>query len=262
MNKRPARVLITRTRQQASELAARLEALGVETILVPTIELAEPQSWCALDAALACLRSYDWMLFTSANAVDFFVRRRLQLGLATEPRRIAVIGPATAKAVAANGLEADMLPVLVPSRYVAEALAEALIGEGPQAGVRYLLVRAEEARDVLPEMLEAAGAEVTIAAAYANRRPSDAVPSLRRLFDQNALAPDVITFTSSSTALNLIALLDSAGLRIPESVALGSIGPVTSASLRALGYEPTFETAEATVTALAEATAKYLRERG
>lgn len=255
MNKRRARVLITRTRQQASELAARLEALGAETILVPTIELAEPRSWCALDAALACLRSYDWLLFTSANAVEFFVRRRKQLGLATEPKRIAVVGPATAKAVAASGLAADVSPVLVPPRYVAESLAESLIGEGPQAGVRYLLVRAEEARDVLLEMLEAAGAEVTIAAAYANRTPAGTVAALQHAFAEGF---EAITFTSSSTARNLVALVEGAGLKISADVVLASIGPVTSATLRELGYEPTLEAREATVAALVEAVADCL----
>ncbi len=254
-----ARVLITRTRQQASELAARLEAVGVETVLVPTIEIAEPASWCALDAALACLRSFDWVLFPSANAVDFFVRRARQLGVAPHARQIAVVGPATARAVAAAGLVPDSLPVLVPPEYVAESLAKALITRGPQAGVSYLLVRAEEARDVLPAMLEAAGAQVTVAAAYCNRTPKDAVPELRRLFGDGGAVPEVITFTSSSTAKNLFALINSAGLTIPAGVALASIGPITSATLREVGREPTFEASEATVDSLAEATAHYIR---
>ncbi|WP_174240861.1 uroporphyrinogen-III synthase, partial [Granulicella sp. S190] len=92
------RILITRTRHQASELAAQLEALGATTILIPTIEIVPPASFCALDAALTCLGAYDWLLFTSANALEAFHRRAQFLHLTQLPKRIAVIGPATLRA--------------------------------------------------------------------------------------------------------------------------------------------------------------------
>jgi len=253
------RILITRTRQQASELAARLEALGAEILLIPTIELAPPSSYIALDAALTDLTTFDWLLFTSANAVRAF-QDRLQAAAearAQEPcvepaapklPRIAVIGPATAKAAESIGLTVD----LIPPTYVAESLLEALL---PYAiNGRFLLVRAEEARDLLPDALTAAGAHVTIAPAYRNLTPPDAIPALQRLFT-SPQPPDVITFTSSSTARNLVALLEAANLQLPPGITLASIGPITSATLRELGYPPTLEAAEPTIPALADAIA-------
>jgi uroporphyrinogen-III synthase len=247
------RILITRAAGQASKLAALLEAEGAETIVIPTIEIAPPSSWCALDAALSELRSFDWLLFTSANAVQAFVERARALGVAAYPKRIAVIGPATAAAVKEDGLAADEPQLLLPERYVAESLAEALLPYA--AGARMLLVRAAAARDVLPETLRAAGAYVMIAEAYRNVVPHESAGSLRALFATRP--PDAITFTSASTAHNLASLLDGAGLNVPAGVALASIGPVTSQAMRELGLEPTAEAAEATLPALVSALAGY-----
>jgi uroporphyrinogen-III synthase len=254
------RILITRTRQQASELAALLEALGAEILLIPTIELAPPSSFAALDAALADLPSFDWLLFTSANAVHAF-RARTQaaaeartpqpgamLPALSKPPRIAAIGPATAKAIQSIGLHVD----LIPATYVAESLLEALLPHA--ANGRFLLVRAEEARDLLPDALTAAGAHVTLAPAYRNLTPPDAIPALQRLFT-SPQPPDTITFTSSSTARNLIALLEAANLQLPPGTTLASIGPITSTTLRELGLTPTLEAAEPTIPALAAAIA-------
>src|SRR5277367_2162370 len=157
------RILITRARHQSSDLANQLEALGATPILIPTIEIAPPSSFAALDAALTCLRTYDWLLFTSANAVEAFHRRAQFLHLTQLPKKIAVIGPATLRAANEIGLTVD----LVPPKYVAESLTEALLPEA--SGKSFLLVRAAEARDILPETLIAAGASVTIAEAYRNQ---------------------------------------------------------------------------------------------
>jgi len=245
------RILITRTRQQASELATQLEALGAEILLIPTIELAPPSSYAPLDAALAYLPSFDWLLFTSANAVHAFHQRVQLQHLTPAPQRIAAIGPATAKAVANIGLHVD----LIPPAYIAESLAEALLPHA--ANRRFLLVRAEEARDLLPESLAAAGAHVTIAPAYRNLTPPDAIPALQRLFAPHSVPPDLITFTSSSTARNLIALLEAAGLQLPPAITLASIGPITSTTLRELGLPPSLEAAESTIPSLVEAIIAY-----
>jgi uroporphyrinogen-III synthase len=242
------RILVTRTRQQASDLAARLEALGGEPVLIPTIEIVPPATYAGLDAALAQLESYDWVLFTSANAVEVFHRRRDPLSI---PKRIAVIGPATAQAVRKIGLKAD----LIPQRYVAESLAEALVPEA--SGRRILLVRAAEARDILPEMLAAAGAAVMVAEAYRNQVPPESIPALRALFHSPASYPDAITFTSASTARNLAALLEAAALTLPAGVALASIGPITSRTLSELGYPPQVEAAEPTIPALVQSLIAY-----
>jgi uroporphyrinogen-III synthase len=242
------RILITRTRQQASELAIELEALGATPITIPTIEIAPPVSFAALDAALTCLGTYDWVIFTSPNAVEAFHRRAQNLArtlpLTQLPRQIAAIGPATLNAANAIGLNVD----LVPPQYIGESLTQALLPEA--AGKSFLLVRAAEARDILPETLTAAGATVTIAEAYRNQLPPDSIPALRALFAAPENYPDAITFTSASTARNLCALLEAASLTLPPNITLASIGPITSQALRDLGHPPTIEAAEATLPSL------------
>jgi uroporphyrinogen-III synthase len=167
------RILITRTRHQASDLAAQLEALGATAVTIPTIEIVPPVSFAALDAALTCLRTYDWLVFTSPNAVEAFHRRAQFLHLTQLPKHIAAIGPATLNAASAIGLTVD----LVPPQYIGESLAEALLPEAP--GKSFLLVRATEARDVLPETLATAGATVTIAEAYRHQLPPESIPALQ-----------------------------------------------------------------------------------
>ena len=247
----PRRILITRTRKQASDLAAQLEALGAATILIPTIEIVPPETYTPLDDALARLDTFDWLLFTSVNAVEAFAERRsLHPPSATTPK-IAVIGPATARDVESIGLSVALLP----PRYIAESLAESLV---PHAhGSRMLLIRAEDARDVLPTTLAQAGADVTIAPAYSNQTPPDSISALQTLFADLTTIPDAITFTSASTARNLIALLDAAGLTLPSAITLASIGPITSKALRELGHEPTIEASEPTIPALVTALADY-----
>ena len=254
------RILITRTRHQASTLASELEARGAHPILVPTIEIAPPNSFCALDAALAAIRSYDWLIFTSANAVEAFHRRAQFHHLTAVPRRIAVIGPATARAVEAIGLQVD----LIPPHYIAESLAETLIPHAKTpdgASANILLVRAEQARDILPDSLIAAGANLTIADAYRNQVPPEAVPALKALFATPETHPQAITFTSASTATNLFTLLEAADLTLPPAVVLASIGPITSNTLRDLGHHPTVEADEPTIPALIEALEAHFQTR-
>jgi uroporphyrinogen-III synthase len=267
-----SRVLITRSPYQASELADALRARGLEPVLVPAIEFATPASFAALDAALVRLfsrsgqlDSFHWLLFTSANAVDAF-HQRLQSVAAPQNNakdlfpascRIAAIGPATARALQTLGLT----PTLVPPQAVAESLAASLLPCARQpdgSPTRFLLVRAEQARDHLPETLRAAGAEVTIAPAYRTVVPAGSIDALRALFASPPAYPDAITFTSSSTARNLLALLEAAGLTLPPVVLRVSIGPITSQSLRDLGLPPHAEAAEATIPSLAAAVVKAL----
>ena len=248
------RVLVTRPRGQSSALADLLLRHGAEPILIPTIEILPPASWCALDAALITLRTFDWLVFTSANAVHAFAQRARTLTLAADPRKIAAIGSATAHAIEeVLGRTAD----LIPSQAVAESLAQALAPHA--AGASILLVRAAVARDVLPETLAAAGALVTIAEAYRNVVPEGAIDGLRTLFAERP--PDAITFTSASTALNLCALLSQASLALPLQTVLASIGPITSAALCNLGLEPTVQAADATIPSLVDALADHFAKR-
>lgn len=245
------RVLITRTRSQASDLARILEELGAVPILIPTIEIAPPASEEPLRTILSNLSNYDWLLFTSANAVEAF-GRRLDAAQWTGIRpRVAAIGQATARALKAVGIEPD----LIPPQAVAESFAEALLPHA--SGARMALIRAAQARDHLPHTLEASGAQLTIAEAYRTVIPETSVRALRELFRQTP--PDAITFTSSSTATNLMELLQAAGLSLPEGMVLASIGPITSETLRGLGHPATIESAEATTQGLADALAEYWR---
>jgi uroporphyrinogen-III synthase len=245
------RILITRTRHQASELATQLEALGAIPITIPTIEIVPPTSFAALDAALTCLRTYDWLVFTSPNAVEAFHRRAQFLHLTQLQKKIAVIGPATLSAANAIGLTVD----LIPPKYIAESLAESLLREA--SGKSFLLVRAAEARDHLPDTLSAAGATVTIAEAYRNQNPTESIPALQQLFNSPSHYPDAITFTSASTARNLSNLLEAANLTLPPNIVLASIGPITSETLRDIGHPPTIEAAESTIPALVQALANF-----
>jgi uroporphyrinogen-III synthase len=255
------RILITRAPHQASALAEALRERGCEPVLIPTIELAEPASFCALDAALACLRSYDWLLFTSANAVEAFAERSRGIGIALTLPKVATIGPATARAVK------QVLGVAVewmPQQAVAESFAEALVPLAMQADgspMRFLLVRAETARDVIPDALMEAGAEVTIAAAYRTVIPEASVQAVRELFAGPESYPDAITFTSSSAATNLLALAEAAGVVLPQDVARISIGPVTSGTLLEAGLPPHVEAEQATVGGLADAVVRWLTGR-
>jgi uroporphyrinogen-III synthase len=248
------RILITRSRHQASELATQLEAFGAIPVTIPTIEIVPPDSFQALDAALTCLSTYDWLIFTSTNAVEAFHRRAQFLHLTQLPHKIAVIGPATLRAANKIGLTVD----LIPPKYVAESLAESLLSDA--SGKSFLLVRAAEARDTIPEGLTAAGAKVTIAEAYRNQIPPDSIPALQNLFFAPDACPDAITFTSASTARNLFDLLEAARLTLPPNIVLASIGPITSQTLRDLGHPATIEAAEPTIPALTQAISTYFSE--
>jgi uroporphyrinogen-III synthase len=247
------RVLITRATGQASDLVERLSAMGAKAILIPAIEIGPPASFAVLDAALATLDDFDLVVFTSANAVEAFQQRALHLGVTPAPRRIAVVGPATAHAVEAIGLHPDVVPPV----YTAESLAEALLPEAP--GQLILLVLVEQAPATLHNALLAAGARVMVVAAYSNRVPEGSLEAVAKLFADPAGLPDAVTFTSSSTARNLVALLESARLTLPDSVARVSIGPITSSTLRDLGLPPHIEASEPTIAALADALAAHFR---
>lgn len=229
------------------------------------IEVVPPTTFEALDASIELLVSpgneVEWLIFTSANAVHAMIERVKEKGTELYPNRIAVIGPATARAVEQSGLAPRLGPILISPRFVADSLAETLLAHASTAPQNYLLVRAEDARDVVPDTLRAAGHQVTIAAAYRNITPPDTLAALHRIFDSPATYPDTITFTSSSTARNLVTLLESIGRGIPPGVALASIGPITSATLRELGYEPALEAAEPTIASLVDAIAGHLKLR-
>jgi uroporphyrinogen III methyltransferase/synthase len=231
-------VAVTRARAQASGLAARLQALGAAVIEAPAIRI-EP-----LEAELPDLRDYDLLVLTSPNGVEELFRH-LRDARALAGPAIAVIGPGTAAALRAHGVEADV----VPSRAVGEGLVEALAG---RSFSRVLVARAEEARDVVPDALRDAGAYVDVLALY--RTVAEPLPESART---RALGADWATFTSASSVRNFHA---AAGTL--DGPLLASIGPVTSAALRELGYEPDLEAGDHTPDGLVAALVATAAGRG
>lgn len=242
------RILITRAKEGASELAGLLRSAGAAVVSVPTIEIVPPDSYTPLDQALARLDRFEWVIFTSVRAVEVFAERR---NPAMSPKKIAAIGPATGRAVEKAGLQV----ALVPPQYIAESLAQTL--EPHVAGAPVLLIRAAEGRDVLPQVLRKAGAELTIVEAYRNQPPKDSIFVMRQLFASPETRPELITFTSGSTARNLTAILRAAEITLPQDTVLASIGPVTSQAMRDAGLIPTMEAAEATLASLTQAICDY-----
>jgi uroporphyrinogen-III synthase len=245
------RILVTRAPHQASLLADGLRRLGATPILIPTIEIAPPSSFTSLDAAIASAADYDLVAFTSANAVHAFAERAALVGRTPTARRVAVVGPATARVVEAIGLHVDVLP----PAFTAESLGEILLPEA--AGRSILLVLAEGAPPTLERALTAAGAHVKIAAAYSNRIPQASLGEVAALFSDLARMPHAVTFTSASTANNLAALLKAAGVTLPDTVTRISIWPVTSQAMQELALPAHAEATESTIEALIEAVRSY-----
>jgi uroporphyrinogen III methyltransferase/synthase len=225
------RILITRAREQASVLAQHLEAAGAEVLEFPTIAFQPPQSWEPLDGALRRLEEYGWVLFTSANGVRHFRERLLGAGKdcrALAGKTVCAIGPATAAALQSLGIRAD----LVPAEFRAEALVEA-IGAREIAGARMLLVRAAEAREVLPEELAKRGARIDVVAAYRTVKAGEGVEVVRSLLRDRKL--QVVTFASSSTVKHFFALLGPDTKDLLAGVTIAAIGPITAETAAQLG---------------------------
>ncbi len=243
-------VVITRAREQASALRARLEELGAAVLELPTIEL-EPVAFTLPEAGL---RAYAWLVVTSANGVDaLFDRGLAPAGLdarALAGLRVAAIGPGTAAALERRGIIAD----LVPERFVAESLLEAF-PEPEQAGARVLLARAEQARDVLPEGLEALGFTVDVLAVYRTVR---AVPGAEELEAVRAGNVDAITFTSSSTVTGFCDLVGP--IADPQPLVV-SIGPITGQTAKQRGIRVDVEADPHSVDGLVDALLDALRDR-
>jgi uroporphyrinogen III methyltransferase/synthase len=247
-------VVVTRTRDQASDLTERLEALGARVIEAATIEVSPKPDQSALDSVLIpSLKSAagQTVIFTSANGVRAARDRMRQLNLDARiftDAHIAVIGEATARAVR------DRLciePDIIPARATAEALADELIASGDVRGKRFVLLRAEIGRQVLVDRLRSAGAIVDDVAIYDTTIAAALPDELTEALAGGTV--DWITFTSSSTAKNLITLLGDTHREKLQDVKLASIGPVTSDTLRQLGLSTTIEAEKADLGALVDA---------
>ncbi len=227
------RIVVTRSRAQARELRALLEAEGAEVIDFPTIRMTLPADYAPADQAIARLGEYRWVVFTSQNGVAAFVDRMRTLGRSPEALhvpRLAAIGPGTAEALRAQGLRAD----LAPDEFRAEALVAALAREDLR-GVRVLIPRADGARSVLPDGLRTLGASVDVVPVYRTEVEQEHSPEMRRRLLEGPV--DAVTFTSSSTVRNFVALLGPDAGRALRGALVACIGPVTAATAREFGLE-------------------------
>ncbi|OGR88476.1 MAG: hypothetical protein A3A86_03730 [Elusimicrobia bacterium RIFCSPLOWO2_01_FULL_60_11] len=236
-------VLVTRPRGQASGFAGRLRRMGIKVFAHPAIRIIPPKSYAPLDKALRKIGSYDWLIFTSANAVDSFLKRARRLRIrpaALMGLKTCSIGPATAKAMRKAGM-----PVSKISRdYVAESVLDAL----PSVkGMKILIPRARDAREVLPQGLRKRGARVDAVDAYRTVLDKRGAQAIRRLLAGPGL--DCAAFTSASTVKNFFL---AAGRR-PKGVIAASIGPVTTRTLLSYGWKPSITARKPTTSHLAQA---------
>ena len=224
------RVLVTRSREQASTLSGLLRRQGAEPIEVPVIKIVPPPNFDELDQALGEVGNYDWILFTSANAVHAVIKRLAELGMdvrSLKGPKIGAIGPETAHQIRTYGIGVDFMP----SEFVAEAVAREF-PEDPTG--RYILIpRARQAREALPEALAQRGAHVRTVAAYETLLDDSEARRVKELLDSGGI--DIITFTSSSTVRNFTKL---AGTLLPSNIKIACIGPVTAQTARECGLEP------------------------
>jgi uroporphyrinogen III methyltransferase / synthase len=221
------RVVVTRTRKQASGLSSRLRALGADVLELPTIRIQPPTDLREFGELVQDAHVYDWIVFTSANGVEAFFEMFYKLyddAREIGGAKIAAIGPATAQRVRDFHLHVD----LQPEEFVAEAVAHEFAKHGLE-NVRVLICRAEKARDVLPKELSRLGAIVDEAFAYRTVPETRDITGARRRFSEEGA--DLITFTSSSTVENFLAL----GLPWPKKMKVASIGPITSKTAREHG---------------------------
>ncbi|MEX1117962.1 MAG: uroporphyrinogen-III C-methyltransferase [Terrimicrobiaceae bacterium] len=228
------RIAVTRTRQQAGELIDQLRDLGADAYELPTIRIEPPADKKAFYELVSDAHIYDWIIFTSPNGVDTFFRAFFEIFSDVREIggvRIAAIGPATAARVKAHHLAVD----LQPEKFVAEEVLKALQKETSVENLKFLLPRAEGAREMLATELTKLGAIVDEAIAYRTVPETEGNSAgIRRFKEEGA---DIVTFTSSSTAENFAALK----LPLPETLRTASIGPVTSATLMTLGFSVDIE---------------------
>jgi len=256
-------ILITRPRSQSEEITERLEALGASVIHFPTIEVVPPDSWVALDTSITRIHEYDWIIFTSANGAQFFLRRLSELcsaGVeALTTQVVCAIGPATARAVQAAGAHAHVTAPDSKAEGALAAIIEHIGGEQNANGLRFLIPRARVARELLPAGLRKLGAHVDAVEAYQTVKPNVRPNAIKLLFSDNSI--DAITFTSSSTVSNFAELAGLTDLSVLLATTLvACIGPVTAETAASFGLKrvihPEMYNAEALVAAIVESLCK------
>lgn len=251
------RILVTRTREQASDLVAVLEDNGADCVEFATISIEPPDSWDDLDQELQRIDSYDWLLFTSINAIKFFFDRLFEKGMdarCLKGPKIGVVGTTTAEVLKTYGITADLLP----EEFTGEGLANTLVTQGVD-GQKILIPRALKAREVLPETLRNAGAEVNVVPVYQNVRPEGRTELLREELENQRI--DVITFTSSSTVDNFLHMLNAKDAKelneLLKGVKIATIGPITAKTVQKNGLEVHIQPETYTIPALVDSILDY-----
>jgi len=247
-------VIVTRASAQAAGLVRALEALGAEVLAMPVIQLVDPDDWGPADTALAALDTYDWVVFTSTNAVERFLARADKQGIGAQnvraelaDRKVAAVGPATAARCEAEGVDVDY----IPEDAVAEGLIEGFEAIGLAPGSRVLLPRALEAREVLPDALRSRGAIVDVVPVYRTVAADPEPWAVERIASGDV---DIVTFTSPSTARNFFGMLKGTPAEeVARKLHIATIGPVTSDAVRALGLTVHAEAPDHTSPGLVEA---------
>lgn len=249
------RIMVTRTAEQARPFVDMLSAQGAEALCCPTIAVEPPRDWTELDAAIADLGRTDILVLTSANAVDALFDRLSSLGgdvRALAGVKIVSVGPKTALALRRRGISPD----LVPENYRAEGIVDLLVDHNVE-GKRILYPKANLARDLIPKALTAAGALVVDPVAYRTVPPADGEKRVRELLEAGEV--DAVTFTSSSTVENFVAMAGNNLQKLLEGVAVVSIGPLTSATAEKFGLPVAVQPQKYTLEAMLEAMLEYFR---
>ena len=256
------RIVVTRTREQASELVVALEGHGAECLEYATIQMDPVDSYAILDEELERLHEYHWILFSSINAVQYFFERLYAKGLDARDLKgpdVAAVGRATADFLLHYGIVADLIPAV----YTAEGLAESLLDFGVE-GRNILIPRAAKAREFLPETLRGAGAQVTVAPVYQNVPPTGCKDGLRAELESGKV--DMITFTSSSTVTHFLAMLDAASQEelkaLLHGVKIAAIGPVTAKTITDNGLSVDVQPGTFTIPELVNAVVHYYEDQG
>lgn len=251
------RVVLTRAPEQATELARRLQRMGAEVLLMPTVQFAPPENSSAVDAAIEQLDQFDWILLTSMNVVRFFIwRMQYKDGFsALRNTKVGAVGPGTAILSQSEGLDVDYVAKKGTGESLVKELAESM------RGCRILLPRSDRADDRLPTLLREAGADVTEVIAYRTIKPETLDPEvLGRL---RRAEVDAIVFASPSAFHHLCDAIPAEEVaKLSERVEFATIGPTTAKALESAGVRVAIQAKEASAESLAEAIAKHFEGFG
>ena len=249
-------IVITRPQRQADDLARLLISEGAYPISFPTIKIVPPANWHGLDEAIDKLTTYNWLIFTSANGVQFFFERLREKNKDIRDLKgikICCIGPATARQIEDKGIKVD----LVPEQFIAEGILESFAVMDLK-GRKILIPRAAKARDVLPEGLKKFGASVDVVAAYQTVNSGKKKEDLAVLISDNKV--DVLTFTSSSTVTNFVEIMGR-DFPLPAHVDVACIGPVTAATAKKAGFKIDISHEEYTMEGLVQSLVEHVKNK-